>query len=36
MGFPGFQTMEGMVSLASLYDPDGNALMIAQDLSDGA
>ena len=30
------ETMEGMVSLASLYDPDGNALMIAQDLSDGA
>jgi len=29
-------TMEGMVSLATLYDPDGNALMIAQDLSEGA
>ena len=29
------QTMEGMVSLATLYDPDGNALMIAQDLSKG-
>ncbi len=27
------ETMEGMVSLATLYDPDGNALMIAQDLS---
>lgn len=26
-------TMEGMVSLATFYDPDGNALMIAQDLS---
>ncbi len=26
-------TVEGMVSLASFYDPDGNALMIAQDLS---
>lgn len=30
------ETMEGMVSLASFYDPAGNALMIAQDLSDGA
>lgn len=28
-------TMEGMVSLATFYDPDGNALMIAQDLSGG-
>ena len=27
------QTMEGMVSLASFYDPDGNELMLAQDLS---
>jgi predicted enzyme related to lactoylglutathione lyase len=26
-------TMEGMVSLATFYDPDNNALMIAQDLS---
>ena len=26
-------TMEGMVSLATFYDPDGNALMIAEDLS---
>ena len=25
-------TMEGMVSLATFYDPDGNALMLAQDL----
>ena len=29
-------TMEGMVSLASLFDPDGNALMLAQDLSENA
>ncbi|MEW9918406.1 VOC family protein [Marimonas sp. MJW-29] len=29
------QTMEGMVSLATFYDPDGNALMLAQDLSKG-
>ncbi|KIN62326.1 Glyoxalase family protein [Sulfitobacter noctilucicola] len=28
-------TMEGMVSLATFYDPDGNALMMAQDLSGG-
>lgn len=27
-------TMEGMVSLATFYDPDKNALMLAQDLSD--
>jgi predicted enzyme related to lactoylglutathione lyase len=26
-------TLEGMVSTASFYDPDGNALMLAQDLS---
>lgn len=26
-------TMEGMVSLATFYDVDGNALMLAQDLS---
>ncbi len=26
-------TMEGMVSLATFYDPDGNALMIAEDLT---
>lgn len=25
--------MEGMVSIATFYDPDGNALMIAEDLS---
>ena len=28
-------TIEGMVSVATFYDPDGNALMIAQDLSEG-
>ena len=28
------ETIEGMVSTATFYDPDGNALMIAQDLSD--
>lgn len=27
------QTIEGMVSTATFYDPDGNALMLAQDLS---
>ena len=27
------ETMEGMVSIATFYDPDGNALMLAQDLS---
>jgi CreA protein len=27
------ETMEGMVSLATFYDPDNNALMLAQDLS---
>jgi len=26
-------TMEGMVSIATFYDPDGNALMIAEDLT---
>ncbi|MTI08317.1 VOC family protein [Curvivirga aplysinae] len=26
-------TIEGMVSTATFYDPDGNALMLAQDLS---
>jgi len=25
--------VEGMVKLATLYDPDGNALMLAQDLT---
>ncbi|QHQ35949.1 VOC family protein [Algicella marina] len=29
-------TVEGMVSTATFYDPDGNALMLAQDLSSGA
>ena len=28
--------VEGIVSTASFYDPDGNALMIAQDLTKGA
>ena len=27
--------VEGMVSTATFYDPDGNALMLAQDLSGG-
>jgi len=27
------QTVEGMVSTATFYDPDGNALMLAQDLT---
>lgn len=27
------ETIEGMVSTATFYDPDGNALMIAQDLT---
>jgi len=30
------ETMEGMVSLATFYDPDKNALMLAQDLSGGS
>ena len=29
------QTVEGMVSLATFFDPDGNQFMIAQDLSQG-
>ncbi len=29
------QTYEGMVSLATFYDPDDNALMLVQDLSGG-
>ncbi len=29
----GTETVEGMVSTATFYDPDGNALMLAQDLS---
>ncbi|MEX0319596.1 MAG: VOC family protein [Ruegeria sp.] len=28
-------TIEGMVSTATFYDPDGNALMLAQDLTQG-
>lgn len=28
------ETIEGMVSIATFYDPDGNALMLAEDLSD--
>ncbi|QUS56119.1 VOC family protein [Pseudovibrio brasiliensis] len=27
------QTIEGMVSTATFYDPDGNAMMLAQDLT---
>ena len=27
------ETVEGMVSTATFYDPDGNALMLAQDLA---
>ena len=30
------QTIEGMVATATFYDPDGNALMLAQDLSEGS
>jgi predicted enzyme related to lactoylglutathione lyase len=30
------ETIEGMVSTATFYDPDGNALMLAQDLSQAA
>lgn len=29
------ETIEGMVSTATFFDPDGNALMLAQDLSVG-
>lgn len=29
------QTIEGMVATTTFYDPDGNALMLAQDLSTG-
>lgn len=29
------ETIEGMVSTATFYDPDNNALMLAQDLSNG-
>ena len=28
-------TIDGMVSLQTFYDPDGNTLMLYQDLSDG-
>ena len=28
------ETIEGMVSTATFYDPDGNALMLAQDLTE--
>ena len=30
------ETIEGMVSTATFYDPDGNALMLAQDLTKAA
>ncbi|MEE9453548.1 MAG: VOC family protein [Paracoccaceae bacterium] len=30
------EVIEGMVSTATFYDPDGNALMLAQDLTIGA
>lgn len=34
VGFDGpTETIDGMVSTATFYDPDGNALMLAQDLS---
>ena len=29
------ETVEGMVSTATFYDPDNNALMLAQDLTQG-
>ena len=29
------ETIPGMVAIATFYDPDGNALMLAQDLSGG-
>lgn len=29
------ETIEGMVSTATFYDPDQNAMMLAQDLTDG-
>ncbi|PSL20713.1 VOC family protein [Shimia abyssi] len=29
------ETVEGMVSTATFFDPDGNAMMLAQDLSGG-
>ena len=30
------ETIEGMVKIATFYDPDGNAFMLAQDLSGGS
>lgn len=30
------ETIEGMVSTATFYDPDGNALMLAQDLTESS
>ncbi|MEM7067961.1 MAG: VOC family protein [Pseudomonadota bacterium] len=30
------EKIEGMVKIATLYDPDGNALMLAEDLTGGA
>lgn len=37
VGFDGETiTVEGMVSTATFYDPDGNALMLAQDLTQEA
>lgn len=30
------EVVEGMVSTATFYDPDGNAMMLAQDLTSGA
>lgn len=30
------EVIEGMVKTATFYDPDGNALMLAQDLTGGA
>ncbi|WP_372572717.1 VOC family protein [Ruegeria jejuensis] len=30
------EVIEGMVSTATFYDPDGNALMLAQDLTGGS
>lgn len=35
VGFDGpTEVIEGMVKTATFYDPDGNALMLAQDLTD--
>ena len=30
------EVIEGMVKTATFYDPDGNALMLAEDLTGGA